>query len=79
MPNVASQTPIQSTSSNEWVETHSWDEVNCIGVWDATFGIIPNLDYTKDSEVVKAALAVYHKEHGSMGRLKAAVRALDTE
>jgi len=28
-------------------------------------------------QVIDAALAVYYKKHGSMGRLKAAVRALD--
>ena len=33
--------------------------------------------YNGVPEVIKAAISVYHKEHGSMGRLKAAVRALD--
>ena len=31
----------------------------------------------QEAEIIKAALAVFHKEHGSMGKLKKAVRALD--
>jgi len=30
----------------------------------------------QEAEIIKAALSVYRKEHGSMGRLKKAVRAL---
>jgi len=66
-----------SPEANTWVKAHSWEAVDCIGVWDATFGIIPNLGYSRYSEVIRAALAVYHKEQNSFGRLKQAARALD--
>ena len=63
-----------SSQQSAWVQALAWAEVDCIGVWDSTFGVIPNLTYNKYSEIVKAALAVYHKEPGSMGRFKKVVR-----
>ena len=50
-----------SPEAHEWVEAHSWDEIDCIGIRDTVYGIIPNVNYSRNAVVFKVALSVAEK------------------
>jgi len=71
----------KAESLNSEGSGHAYDGCHAccwsVGVFQGTPPKHLTYSAPQEAEIIRAALAVFHKEHGSMGRLKAAVRALD--